>query len=322
MPSHERIITSWGSGEDAAIWKIDSERAGILTVDFITPVADDAYVWGQVAAANSLSDVFAMGGRPFVALNIVGFPTKVLGLDELKEVLRGGYDKASEAGAFLMGGHSVEDAEPKYGLVVYGEVRIDSLWKVTGARPGDLLIITKPLGTGIVATAVKADMVEDEASSLEAQRWMTALNDLPLRLAEEEHRLVRACTDVTGFGLAGHGLDMLSGGGLDLILSAEALPLLPGIKSLAESGLVPAGAYSNRDAYGDRVRELDSVPAFIADILFDPQTSGGLMLAVPEEAAPDLLSAIKAAGFGQAAIAGRFTEGGGMIGLESVQSLL
>lgn len=313
MPSNERIITSWGSGEDAAIWKIDSGRAGILTVDFITPVSDDPYVWGQIAAANSVSDVFAMGGKPFVALNIVGFPTKTLGLDSLKEVLRGGYEKATEAGAFLMGGHSVEDAEPKYGLVVYGEVRIDSLWQVTGARPGDLLIITKPLGSGIVATAVKAEMTEDEASVREAQRWMTRLNDLPLRLSEEEHRMVRACTDVTGFGLAGHGLDMLSEGGLDLILQVESLPLLPGVKSLAESGLVPAGAYNNRDAYGHRVRNLSSAPEFASDILFDPQTSGGLLLAVSEKDAADLLSAIKAAGFDQAAIAGRFAEGEGMI---------
>ena len=313
MPSHARIITSWGSGEDAAIWKIDEERLGILTVDFITPVADDPYVWGQIAAANSLSDAFAMGGRPFVALNIVGFPTKCLGLESLKEVLRGGHEKATEAGAFLMGGHSVEDAEPKYGLVVYGEVRADSLWKVTGARPGDLLIITKPLGTGIVATAVKAEMVEDEASVREAFRWMTALNDLPLRLSPDERRLVRACTDVTGFGLAGHCLDMLSEGGLDLILDPEALPLLPGVRDLAGSGLLPAGAYNNRDAYGERVKGLEGADEFAADILFDPQTSGGLLLAVPEEHAESLLASVRAACFEYGAVAGRFTEGEGFI---------
>ncbi len=193
-------------------------------MDFITPVSDDPYTWGQIAAANSLSDVFAMGGKPFVALNVVGFPTKALGLDVLKEVLRGGQEKVSEAGAFLLGGHSVDDREPKYGLVVYGEVRRDSIWKVTGARPGDLLILTKPVGTGIVATAVKADMVEDEASRTEAARWMTTLNDLPRRISQEECRMVRACTDVTGFGLAGHATDMLSAGGTDLTLGIRECP--------------------------------------------------------------------------------------------------
>lgn len=316
MPSNERIITSWGSGEDAAIWKIDSGRAGILTVDFITPVADDPYVWGQIAAANSLSDVFAMGGRPFVALNIVGYPTRTLGLEGLKEVLRGGQEKTAEAGAFLMGGHSVEDSEPKYGLVVYGEVRTGSLWKVTGARPGDLLIITKPLGAGIVATAIKAEMAEDEASLREGLRWMTRLNDLPLRLSADECRLVRACTDVTGFGLAGHCLDMLSEGGLDLVISSEALPILPGVKDLAESGLLPAGAYTNRDAYGGRVKGLEGADEFAADILFDPQTSGGLLLAVPERDAGGLLASVRAAGFDYAAVAGRFTEGEGLIKIE------
>jgi len=236
LPSHERIITSWGSGEDAALWTIDPERAGILTVDFITPVSDDPLTWGRIAATNSLSDVFAMGGKPFVALNIVGFPTKTLELDVLKDVLRGGQEKVAEAGAFLLGGHIVEDREPKFGLVVYGEVRRDSIWKVTGARPGDLLLLTKPVGTGIVATAVKADMVEDEASRIEAARWMTTLNDLPRLLSADECRVVHACTDVTGFGLAGHVLDMLSEGGLKLTLGIRDIPLLPGVLDLASSG--------------------------------------------------------------------------------------
>lgn len=313
MPSDQRIITSWGHGEDAALWALDDRRAGILTVDFITPVADDPYVWGQIAAANSISDVFAMGGKPFVALNIVGFPTKVLGLDILKEVLRGGQEKASEAGAFLMGGHSVEDGEPKYGLVVYGEAPLDRLWKVTGARPGDLLVLTKPIGTGIVATAIKAAMLEDEASGLEALRWMTTLNDLPRFFTEEESQGVRACTDVTGFGLIGHCLDMLSGGGLDLTLGVKDVPLLPGVLDLASSGLVPAGSHNNRMTYGHRVEGLESRDAVLMDVIFDAQTSGGLLLALSEEDALKMLPRIYKAGFDRARVVGRFSKGDGKI---------
>ena len=315
MPSDRRIITSWGHGEDAALWVLDDRRAGILTVDFITPVADDPYVWGQIAAANSLSDVFAMGGKPFVALNIVGFPTRTLGLEILKEVLRGGQEKASEAGAFLMGGHSVEDGEPKYGLVVYGEAPLDNLWKVTGARPGDLLVLTKPIGTGIVATAIKADMVEDEASVREALRWMTTLNDLPRFFTEEESLAVRACTDVTGFGLVGHALDMLSGGGLDLTLAVKDVPLLPGVLDLAESGLVPAGSHNNRMAYGKGVANLESQDGILMDVLFDAQTSGGLLLALSEEDAQRILPRVHGANFSRAAVVGRFSEGDGKIEL-------
>jgi selenide,water dikinase len=313
LPSHERIITSWGSGEDAALWTIDQERAGILTVDFITPVSDDPRTWGQIAATNSLSDVFAMGGKPFVALNIVGFPTKTLELDVLKDVLRGGQEKVAEAGAFLLGGHSVDDQEPKYGLVVYGEVRQDSLWKVTGARPGDLLLLTKPVGTGIIATAVKADMVEDEASRTEAARWMTTLNDLPRRLSPDECRMVHACTDVTGFGLAGHVLDMLSEGGLKLTLGIRDIPLLPGVLDLASSGLIPAGTYSNRIAYEDRVKDPSKHDDILMDMVFDAQTSGGLLLALGREDAERLLPKIRNSGFDRTAVIGRFSEGDGTI---------
>ena len=206
-PRDERILTDWEGGEDAALWKITEERVGILTLDFITPVVDDPYVWGQVAAANSISDVFAMGGSPLVALNIVAFPLNCLPLDMLKRLMEGGASKVSESGAFLMGGHSVEDQEPKYGLCVFGEVERDAMWRTTGAQPGDALLLTKPLGTGIMATAIKAEMA-DPAQADQAVRWMTALNDLPRRMTPEQRRRVHAATDVTGFGLAGHSLDM------------------------------------------------------------------------------------------------------------------
>lgn len=311
LPSDERIFSSWASGEDAALWKIDDKRAGVLTVDFITPVVDDPLVWGRIAAANSLSDVFAMGGFPLVALNIVGFPVKSLDMSVLEAVLAGGFEKVREAGAFLLGGHSVEDKEPKYGLVAYGEVGMDSVWRVTGARPGDVLLLTKPIGTGIVTTALKADMLEDERSLQEAIRWMSTLNDLPKRLDHERLSSVHACTDVTGFGLAGHALDMLSSKEMNLVLGIHDIPLLPGTISLAQSGLIPAGTYNNRIEYEGRVRDPRKHDEVEMDMLFDAQTSGGLLLALPEEKLQDFLNAVQSLGFESAACIGRFTKGNG-----------
>ncbi len=274
---------------------------------------DDPHVWGRVAAANSLSDVFAMGGSPLVALNIVGFPVKTLDMSVLEAVLAGGFEKVKEAGAFLLGGHSVEDKEPKYGLVVYGEVRIDSVWKVTGARPGDVLLLTKPIGTGVVATALKADMLEDERSLQEAVRWMSTLNDLPRKLDPALLSLIHACTDVTGFGLAGHSLDMLSSRNLNLILGVRDIPLLPGVLDLASSGLIPAGTYNNRIEYEDRVFDPMKHDDVLMDMLFDAQTSGGLLLALPEDGAESFLVALRDVGFELAAVIGRFTDGKGDI---------
>jgi selenide,water dikinase len=315
---NERILATWSGGEDAALWKIDDRRLGILTVDFITPVVDDPYLWGQVAAANSIGDVFAMGGRPIVALNVVGFPTKKLELDVLKKILAGGFSKTREAGAFLAGGHSVQDEEPKYGLVVYGEVDADEVWRTSGAGEKDLLILTKPIGTGIAITGIKADMIENPETAAEATRWMTALNDVPRAFSAGLRRSVHAATDVTGFGLTGHILDMLSGGDLDFRLSLRDLPLLPGVLDLANTGLIPEGTYRNRVAYEDRVQiEGDFEDAEI-DLLFDAQTSGGLLLAVSPDRAEEALSACRGAGFDRAAIIGEFSRGSGKIKVEAV----
>jgi selenide,water dikinase len=308
----ERILATWSGGEDAALWKIDERRLGILTVDFITPVVDDPFIWGQIAATNSISDVYAMGGRPIVALNVVGFPTKKLGLDVLKKILEGGFSKTREAGAFLVGGHSVEDEEPKYGLVVYGEVDADEMWRTAGAREGDLLVLTRPVGTGIAVTAVKANMIEP-ATLASATRWMTTLNDLPARMSRDLRREVRAATDVTGFGLAGHILDMLSGGGLDFRLSLDSIPLLPGVRDLANMGLIPEGSYRNRAAYEGRVDVEAGVSADLLDMLYDAQTSGGLLLALPPEHAEETLKLCRANGFERAAVIGRFVAGSGRI---------
>lgn len=308
-------MTDWDSGEDAAVWKIDNERAGVLTVDFITPVVDDPKQWGAIAAANSLSDVYAMGGRPLIALNVVGFPSKKLDLSILQAVLAGGMEKVTESGAFLAGGHSVEDEEPKFGLVVFGEVPAGRIWKVSGARPGDAIILTKPLGTGVMATAIKADMAGDASWTEEAIRWMMTLNDVPVRLDPNLLPEINAGTDVTGFGLIGHALDMISDGRLDISLSMSNIPLLPGVIQLSEMGLLPEGTYNNRIAYQDRVLDDASCPETHVDMAFDAQTSGGLLLVVNREKAEGVTDAIRALGFLHAAIIGRVKEGKGTIHL-------
>ena len=291
---------------------VDDTRAGIFTLDFITPVVDDPFTFGQIAAANALSDVFAMGGRPLVALNIVGFPVNCQPLEMLTQILKGGQERVTAAGAFLAGGHSVEDEEPKYGLAVYGEVVVKNIWRVTGARPGDSLILTKPLGTGVVITAFQAEM--DEPGEIDvAVDSMRMLNDLPLKLPEEIYREVHACTDVTGFSLAGHLLDMLSGGGLGVRLFAENLPILPGALEKADMGLVPAGSYRNRELYSPRVDGLENISSPMSDLVFDAQTSGGLLLAVSEEVSGRFLEVCRSAGFPHSAIIGSFTEGEGGI---------
>ncbi len=305
-------MTDWEGGEDAALWKITEDRVGILTVDFITPVVDDPFVWGQIAAANSISDVFAMGGAPLVALNVVAFPLNCLPLDVLKRLMEGGASKVAESGAFLMGGHSVEDKEPKYGLCVFGEVERDAMWRTTGAEPGDALVLTKPLGTGILATAIKAEMAEPEQVR-EAVKWMTALNDLPRSMPRELRRRVHAATDVTGFGLAGHALDMLSAGCANLDLNVGALPLLDGAADLAQMGLLPAGAYRNENLYAQKIDGLESVPQERRDFLFDTQTSGGLMMACPDDCAAEIVALAKSRGFDRACVIGHFTEGTGRI---------
>jgi selenide,water dikinase len=260
---------------------------------------DDARTWGQIAAANSLSDVFAMGGNPVIALNIVGFPVKKAPLSVLKEILDGGLDKIRESGAILAGGHSVQDEEPKYGLVVYGEVNVNKKWLTRGAKVGDTLLLTKPLGSGVIATAIKADMIEKEESIHEAIRWMTKLNDLPKRLTSELWKTIHACTDVTGFGLAGHALDMLTDSDLDIEIFGDNLPIINGAQNLADSGLMPEGTYRNHIAYKERVTNS-------MDMLFDAQTSGGLLIAAAPECAARLIDLCHKNGFERASVIGEF----------------
>ena len=282
-------------------------------MDFITPVVDSPEYFGKIAAANSLSDVYAMGGKPLIALNVVCFPTDCEPLDVLKEILNGGAQKAIEAGAMLAGGHSVQDEEPKYGLVVFGEVKKDRMWTVGTAKPGDVLILTKPIGTGIAVTAIKAGLFSDENIDAAVQS-MAKLNSIPKVLSEDICRAVTACTDVTGFGLAGHALDLLSDGA-SLEIEMESLPILPGIGEMADMGLIPAGAYRNKEHSGSKVINESRMGIFAEDLIFDPQTSGGLLIAIPSELEEELIKQLHAGGFNWSVKIGDFVEGDNLIKL-------
>lgn len=275
------LLVGIETSDDGAIYKVNDQVALIQTLDFFTPVVDDPYIFGQVAAANALSDIYAMGGEPKVALNIVAWPNCV-NPEFLGEILKGGASKVLEAGAVLAGGHSIQDEEPKYGLSVTGFVHPDKIFKNCEARPGDVLILTKPLGTGIVNTAVKADMASREAKD-EVIRVMTALNRKAKEVAEHYH--VHSCTDVTGFGLAGHAVEMAEGSGVTFEIQVNDLPIQKEAPMLAQMGLIPEGGYRNRSFIEDKV-DFGDTEEYICDIFCDPQTSGGLLISVtPDEAA-------------------------------------
>lgn len=277
------LLVGTETSDDAAVYKISEELAVIQTVDFFTPVTDDPYLFGQIAAANALSDVYAMGGEPKLALNLAAFPN-CLDTEILGEILKGGADKVMEAGAVLAGGHTISDNEPKYGLCVTGFVHPKKMWKNCGAEPGDLLVLTKPLGSGILSTAEKGGIIR-EAEHLEAAKTMTTLNKYATELAKEFQ--VHCCTDITGFGLAGHAMEMAKGSKKTFVIYAEKLPVLSGAREYAEMGLIPAGAYRNREFLE---KDMESrISGWREDLLFDPQTSGGLLLAIPTEDAAGLM---------------------------------
>ncbi len=267
--------------DDAAVYRLTDELALVLTVDYFTPIVDDPYAFGQIAAANALSDVYAMGGRPIAMLSIVGFPRDRLPLGVLGEILKGGAEKAREAGVGVVGGHSIDDAEPKIGYAVAGLVHPARVWKNVGARPGDALVLTKAVGTGIVSTAIKQGKAS--AAAVEAAtRSMAALN----RAAAEAVAEVRAhaVTDVTGFGLLGHLAEMTKGSGVRARVSAGRVPLLPEVLELAAAGMVPGGTKRNLRAAAATVRWDPGVPDLLRTVLADAQTSGGLLVATPEGA--------------------------------------
>ena len=278
------------TSDDAAIYRVTDDIAMIQTVDFFTPVVDDPYTFGQIAAANSLSDVYAMGGEPKVALNIVGFPN-CLDPEILGEILRGGADKVKEAGAVLVGGHSVQDDEPKYGLSVSGFVHPDKIYRNYGCRPGDVLVLTKQIGSGIINTAVKAEMASEQAKT-QAVIVMSSLNKKAKEAAEGFP--VNACTDITGFGLLGHCAEMAKASGVTLEIQAKRVPYMQEAADYAKMGLIPAGAYKNRE-HCESIVDAERVEEYVTDLMYDPQTSGGLLFSLPKRYMDEFMNGMKRA---------------------------
>jgi selenide,water dikinase len=287
--------------EDAGVYKLTDELAIIQTVDFFTPIVDDPFTFGQIAAANSLSDVYAMGGKPLTAMNIVCFPIQTMDVSILREILLGGLEKMREADVVLVGGHSVDDQELKYGLSVTGTIHPQKILRKEGSKPGDRLILTKPLGTGIISTAVKAEMASKEAANL-ISKSMSTLNRKASEVMQEIG--ANACTDITGFGLLGHAAEMIENTDVGMVIYAKAVPVFPEAEELAAMGMIPGGLYRNRDFRKSIVEFKPDVSQFRMDIVFDPQTSGGLLLSVSEDKAQDVLERLHQAGITKAAIIG------------------
>jgi selenide,water dikinase len=289
------------SPDDAGVYQISADLAIIQTVDFFTPIVDDPYQFGQIAAANALSDVYAMGGVPKTAMNLVGFPLKQMDISILRQIIQGGLDKLKEADVVLVGGHSVEDNELKYGLSVTGFIHPDRVLTKKNIQAGDCLVLTKPVGTGVINTAIKGGVAPAEVTE-SVTRQMAALNR---DAAEVMHRYrVHACTDITGFGLLGHLAEMVVGSGCSLRLSADTIPILPEAIEYAAMGLLPAGAFKNREFRESMVEFSSSVNPLLRDLFFDPQTSGGLLICVDRADARQLIGELHANGIEAAAIIG------------------
>lgn len=294
----ENLLVGFDQSDDAAVYRLSSDTAVVQTVDFFPPVVDDPYDFGRIAAANALSDVYAMGGAPRLAMNLLAVPS-CLPAEAVRAILEGGADKVKEAGAVIAGGHSIEDPEPKYGLCVTGVVHPDRVLTNSGARAGDILVLTKPLGAGILTTAAKADLL----SEAECRAMVAAMAALNRAAAEAAAPLApSACTDVTGFGLMGHAREMAEGSGVTLELWPDKAPLQPRVLELARDGIIPGGAYRNRAFAGPDAEGEEAFPQALMDCLYDPQTSGGLLISIPEERAAQLLRRLSDAGVTAAAV--------------------
>jgi len=299
------VLVGIGTGDDAAVFRLSHDLALVLTVDFFTPIVDDPYDFGQISAANALSDVYAMGGVPLTALSIVSYPAKDGSLDALGRILRGAADKAKEAGIEIVGGHSVEDPEPKFGLAVTGTIHPERILANDSARAGDVLFLTKPLGSGALTTAIKRGVLADRGVA-EVTRVMATLNAAASKAAigAEAH----ACTDITGFGLLGHVRGMLKGRGMGACLSVASIPLMTQVRELLRDGVYPGGTQRNLDHYGAWLRVAPGLPEETKLVVADPQTSGGLLIAVAADRADDLAQRLSALGVEGWAAIGRITE--------------
>jgi len=304
LPVDPSVLVSLSSADDAAVYKINEEQAIIQTVDFFTPVVDDPYDFGAIAAANALSDIYAMGGKPLFALNIVGFPDNRLPEEVLKLILKGAQDVADEAGIYIMGGHTVEDTEPKFGMTVTGIIHPEKILTNNNLKEGDVLILTKPIGTGIIATALKRGLANEELAN-KAKSVMRQLNKTAAEVMDNFN--VNACTDVTGFGLLGHLMEMSKGSKMDVQIDFNAIPFIYGVEQLAVNGVIPGGTLNNRDYVSDWVNWGDIKTDHQQLMLCDAQTSGGLLIAIKEEQSKPLLQALIGAGLTESKMIGKVT---------------
>lgn len=298
------LLVGLDTSDDAGVYRLTKDLAIVQTVDYFTPIVDNPYHFGQIAATNALSDIYAMGGTPITVLNLVGFPISKLDKAILAQILRGGADKVREAGATLVGGHSIDDGDPKFGMAVTGIIHPDQIWTNAGAKDGDALILTKPIGMGITSKAIKEGLASADDIS-EAVHWMSMLNKYAAEIAHNYP--VHAVTDVTGFGLLGHAFEMIQGSGLSLNLFAKNIPMLAGVRNYAEKGLIPSGSKRNLayvKAALDVVGPFDDI---LYAILADAVTSGGLLIALPQANADLLLRDLQAKGMEQSALIGEFT---------------
>ncbi len=290
IPKDPRVLVGLDTSDDAGVYQLNEEMALVQTVDFFTPIVDDPFTFGQIAVANALSDVYAMGGTPLTGMNLVAFPTKTLSSSVLKEILLGGLSKMKEAGVALVGGHSIDDPEIKYGLAVTGVIHPNKILTNAEAKTGDRLVLTKPLGTGIISTALKARMASEGAIGKSvgsmvtlnrtASEWMTRFG-------------AHACTDITGFSFIGHALEMATASQVGMVVQSKAVPVFAEAMEYATLGLIPGGASSNRDFFSCRVDVDSSVPSLLVDLFYDPQTSGGLLISLPSAQAEEYVTTLK-----------------------------
>jgi len=301
IPTNDRVIVGMDSLDDAGVYKISDDLAIIQTVDFFTPIVDDPYWFGQIAAANALSDIYAMGGTPKTAMNLVGFPLKQMDISILRQILQGGLDKMKEAGVMLVGGHSVEDSELKYGLSVTGFVHPDRVLTKKNLSAGDRLVLTKPLGTGVINTAIKGGVASVKVID-KITRLMATLNRNAAEVMKQYS--VHACTDITGFGLLGHLAEMVDGTGLGAVLDSKKIPILSEALDYAAMGMLPAGANKNKIFRESMVEFYSSVNPLIRDLLFDPQTSGGLLICIDRDDTDELVEELIQKGSDASAVIG------------------
>jgi selenide,water dikinase len=306
FPTDENVLVGLDRADDAGVYRIADDLALIQTVDFFTPIVDDPYWFGQIAAANALSDVYAMGGTPKTAMNLVAFPVKEMELSVLRQIIQGGLDKLAEAGVVLIGGHSIEDKELKYGLSVTGVIHPARVLTKKNLRPGDRLVLTKPLGTGIINTAIKAGMASAELTDKVTQ-LMASLNQTAADIMSNFD--VNACTDVTGFGLLGHLAEMVCGSGTSARIFSDQVPLMTEALEFAAMGLIPAGAYKNREFRESMIEFAEKVVRSRQDVLVDPQTSGGLLISVDGHQGDNLVAALKDVGIHDAGQIGEILNG-------------